>query len=328
MEIGYHASHEQFEPSQLLRYVQRAEAAGFHAAMCSDHVAPFSLRQGHSGFGWSWLGAALAITNLSFGTVNAPGQRYPPLIVAQAIATLSEMFPGRFWAALGSGQFINEHMTGERWPTKDERNQRLLEAVGAIRALLAGETVNHSGSFRLSEARLYVVPKTQPLLFGAAISAETAAWAASWADGLITVYQPQGRMEDVVNAFRRSGGAGKPLYLQAQHAFAPTDDQALEAAHDQWRHAVLSSAVLTDLRLPVEIDDASSLARPEDVAQRVRVSSDPLRHAEWLREYEALGFDRVYVHNVTPYQEEYIDAFGRDVIPHFVGKTGAAHGPS
>lgn len=100
--IGYHCSHEQFAPSDLLGYVRRAEAAGFRAAMCSDHFHPWSDRQGQSGFAWSWLGAALHATALPFGTVNAPGERYHPAVVAQAAATLAEMFPGRFWLALGT----------------------------------------------------------------------------------------------------------------------------------------------------------------------------------------------------------------------------------
>jgi coenzyme F420-dependent glucose-6-phosphate dehydrogenase len=116
--IGYHASHEQFRPGDLLRYVQLAEQAGFGAAMCSDHFHPWSERQGQSGFAWAWLGAALEATSLSFGLVNAPGQRYHPAIIAQAAATLADMFPGRFWIAVGSGQALNEHITGERWPSK------------------------------------------------------------------------------------------------------------------------------------------------------------------------------------------------------------------
>src|SRR6187431_1747478 len=118
--VGFHASHEQIHPAQLLRDVQAAEAAGFDGAMCSDHFGPWSERQGHSGFAWSWLGAAMATTALPFGVVNAPGQRYHPAIVAQAAATLGSMFPGRLWVALGTGEASNEHITGDRWPTKPE----------------------------------------------------------------------------------------------------------------------------------------------------------------------------------------------------------------
>ncbi len=156
--VGFHASHEQLPPSGLLAAVQAAEAAGFQAAMCSDHLAPWSERQGHSGHAWSWLGAAMQATSLPFGVVTAPGQRYHPAIIAQAIATLGELFPGRFWAALGSGEALNEHVTGDRWPAKADRDARLLECVEVIRALLRGEEVTHDGLVRVDRARLWSLP--------------------------------------------------------------------------------------------------------------------------------------------------------------------------
>jgi G6PDH family F420-dependent oxidoreductase len=143
--IGWHASHEQIAPSQLLEDARSAEAAGFQAAWSSDHFAPWSSRQGQSGFTYSWLGAAMATTSLPFGMVTAPGQRYHPAIVAQALATLAEMFPERLSAALGSGEFMNEHITGDPWPAKSVRNARLRECVDIIRALLAGDEVTHDG---------------------------------------------------------------------------------------------------------------------------------------------------------------------------------------
>jgi len=120
--FGFHASHEQVHPSELLAAVQRAEEAGFDAAMSSDHFSPWSERQGQSGFAWSWLGAALQASGLPFGVVTAPGQRYHPAVIAQAIATLGSMYPGRFWAALGTGEASNEHITvptgrGKRYAT-------------------------------------------------------------------------------------------------------------------------------------------------------------------------------------------------------------------
>src|SRR6187200_825995 len=164
--LGYHASHEQVPPSRLLAAVVRAESAGFDAAMCSDHLAPWGVRQGESGYAWSWLGAALASTSFSLGVVTAPGQRYHPVIVAQAIATLEEMFPGRFWAALGSGEAMNEHITGDPWPSKDDRDARLEESVGIIRRLLAGERVSHHGHVRVAEARVWSRPAEPPPLLG------------------------------------------------------------------------------------------------------------------------------------------------------------------
>ena len=100
VEIGYHASHEQFPPSELLRLVQLAERSGFAAAKSSDHFHPWSERQGQSGFAWSWLGAAMATTRLPYGIISAAGYRYHPAIIAQAAASLAEMFPRRLWLAL------------------------------------------------------------------------------------------------------------------------------------------------------------------------------------------------------------------------------------
>src|SRR5919202_3358811 len=131
--IGYHASHEQFAPSELLRLVQCAEAAGFDCAMSSDHFRPWGPSQGQSGFAWAWLGAALQATSRPFGVISAPGYRYQPAILAQAAATLCEMFPGRLWLALGSGQRLNEDLTGTAWPNKEERNARLEECAGIMR---------------------------------------------------------------------------------------------------------------------------------------------------------------------------------------------------
>src|ERR1041384_850593 len=142
-EYGIHASHEQIPPADLLTAVIAAERAGFDAAMSSDHFSPWSARQGQSGFAWAWLGAALQATNLPFGVVNAPGQRDHPAIIAQAIGTLGAMYPGRFWAALGTGEASNEHITGAAWPRKDIRTARLRECVDVIRALLDGEEVSH-----------------------------------------------------------------------------------------------------------------------------------------------------------------------------------------
>ena len=173
--IAYHASHEQFAPSSLLKYVKLAEQAGFDAIHSSDHFHPWSVRQGQSGFTFSWIAAALQATNLPFSMVCAPGQRYHPAIVAQALATLGEMFPGRINVELGSGEALNETITAEPWPEKKLRNQRLLECADIIRRLLKGEEVSHYGLVKIKEARLYTLPQKLPKLFCAALSEETAA---------------------------------------------------------------------------------------------------------------------------------------------------------
>jgi len=231
--IGFHCSHEQYAPSTLLRHAKLAAAAGFRAAMCSDHYHPWSERQGHSGYAWGWLGAALEGTDMSFGTVCAPGQRYHPGVVAQASATLAEMYPDRVWLAVGSGEALNESITGDRWLHKAERNSRLEESARVIRDLWAGRTVSLDDRIRIADARVYSLPPRPPLLLAAALTPATARWAGSWADGLITVAGQRETMEEVVNAFRSGGGEGKPLFLQVALAYAPTRTEAIQAAHDQ-----------------------------------------------------------------------------------------------
>lgn len=313
--FGYHASHEQHAPSALIGHVRQAEAAGFGAAMCSDHFHPWTDAQGESGFAWSWLGAALQATTLSFGTVNAPGTRYHPAVVAQAAATLAEMFPGRFWLAVGSGEALNEAITGAAWPPKAERNARLRECIEIMRALWAGETVTHRGLVTVQEARLYTRPADPPPLFVAALSEATAELAGRWGDGLMTLGAEPEALARVLDAFRRGGGEGKPVYVQHSLAWAPTTEEARRGAHEQWRFSTLGPEVLPILRTPAQFAAASRTATADDVAKGVRISSDLGQHAEWLRAYVELGIDRVYLFDVTRNQSAFIEAFGRSVLP-------------
>ena len=313
--VGWHASHEQIAPSELLRAVKRAEQAGFDAAMSSDHFSPWGERQGESGFAWSWLGAAMATTELPFGIVNAPGQRYHPAIIAQAAATLAEMFPGRLWIALGTGEASNEHITGDVWPPKDVRNRRLLECVAVIRSLLAGEEVSHDGLVRVDRARLYTLPAEPPPLIGAAVSEATAQIVGSWADGLITVSQRPELLRRVLDAFDAGGGAGKPRYLQVHVSWADSDDEAVAIAHEQWRTNVFSPPVCWDLETTGHFDEVSRHVRPEDMHDCVLISSDPARLLDRLAELVGLGFDGVWIHHVGKQQDRFIDTFGEHVVP-------------
>lgn len=312
--FGFHASHEQVPPGDLLAAVIRAEQAGFTAAMCSDHFSPWSSRQGESGFAWSWLGAALQATGLTFGVVNAPGQRYHPAIVAQAIGTLGSMYPGRFWAALGSGEASNEHITGTAWPHKDVRNQRLQESVQVIRDLLQGKEVSHEGLVTVDRARLWTRPSQPVQLLGAAVSAETAGWCAGWADGLITIAADEKTLRQVISAYRDSGGRGK-VCLQVHLSYAADEDEALRIAHEQWRTNVFAPPLCWDVDSVQVFDQAAEHVPPGAMHQAVRISADPARHADWLNQYAVLGFDAIYLHHVGRDQTEFIDVFGEKVLP-------------
>ncbi|MEP0879384.1 TIGR03885 family FMN-dependent LLM class oxidoreductase [Funiculus sociatus GB2-M2] len=316
VQIGYHASHEQFQPSQLLKYAQMAEQAGFTRVLSSDHFHPWSEQQGQSGFAWSWLGAAMQATpSLSYRVVNAPGDRYHPAIIAQAAATLAEMFPNRFWLTVGSGQALNEHITGNKWLIKGDRNTRLKECVDIIRALWTGETVTHHGLVCVEEAKLYSRPNTPPLLIGAAVTEATAEWLGGWADGLITISRPPEKLNRVVDAFRRGGGEGKPMILKVQLSYDRTDDMARQKAHEQWRNNIFKNVLMTQLRTPQQFDAAGEFVTPEELNEHVRISADPQQQIEWLQKDIELGFDELILHNVNREQEQFIKAFGEKVLP-------------
>ena len=313
--FGYHASHEQYPPSEMLALVRHAEEAGFAAATCSDHFHPWTDAQGHSGFAWSWLGAAMQATSLPFGTVNAPGDRYHPAIVAQATATLLEMYPGRFWLAVGSGEALNEAITGAPWPPRPERNARVEECVAIMRALWRGEQVTHRGLVHVQQARLYSRPKEMPQVFAAALGEETAEYAARWADGLMTIGGEREAVAKIIAAFRRGGGEGKPVRVQHTLSWAPTLEDARRGAHEQWAFSALGREVLPMLRTPAQFAAATRFVTVDDIAKGVRISADLGRHVDWLQQYVDLGVDQVSVFNVNKGQREFIDAFGAGVLP-------------
>jgi len=282
--------------------------------MCSDHLAPWGLRQAESGHAWTWLGAAMQATSLPFGVVTAPGQRYHPVVLAQAIATLESMFPGRFWPAIGSGEAMNEHVTGDPWPPKPERDARMVESVDVMRRLLAGDEVTHDGLVTVHRARVWSLPETPPPFLAAAVSAEKARSAAAWADGLVTVTQDPEALRRVVGAYRDAGGRG-PITLQVHLSFAATSDEALAIAHDQWRNGLVGPPDCWDIAFPEEFDARVAHAAPDEVAETVLVSADPAEHLDRLADLVALGFDRVFLHHVGRDQDAFIDVFGEHVVP-------------
>jgi coenzyme F420-dependent glucose-6-phosphate dehydrogenase len=314
--ICYHASHEQFSPGELLGLVKLVEQAGFDAIHSSDHFYPWGERQGQSGFSFAWLGAAMHATNLPFGVICAPGPRYHPAIIAQAAATLAEMFPNRFWLELGSGEALNEYVTGEPWPDKEVRNQRLYESAQIIKRLLKGETVTHEGLVIIKDAKLYTLPKSVPPIIAAAVTDQTAAWLGTWAEGLITVHKPLDKMKATVEAFQKGGGKGKPLYLKMQLSYAKNYDEALSGALDQWRTNVLPPEKLQELYLPQHFDAAAKDITSKEIEKMVLVSNDPAQFVTWIKQYVQLGFDHIILHNVNRQQQLFIKDFGEKVLPH------------
>ena len=314
-DVGYQASHEQFAPEELLTYAKLAEERGFDDVLASDHFHPWSERQGEAGFVWSWLGAAMEATSMNYGTVNAPGYRYHPAVVAQAAATLSKMYPERFWLSVGSGELLNEGITGEKWPVKEERNARLEECAEIMRRLWDGETVTHHGRVTVEEAKLYSRPETPPPMIGAALSEETARWLGEWADGMITIAASDHEsLKRRVEAFRERA-PDKPVYLKVQLSYNTDEEAALDGAYEQWRTNCIPGPVTQQLRTPVEYDELGEAITRDQLRDHVRVSADIEQHAEWLREDLSLDVEKVILHNVNREQERFVEEFSDRVLP-------------
>lgn len=313
-QIGYHASHEQFPPEELLHLVAMAEKAGFDTAKCSDHFHPWTAERGHSGHAWSWLGAAMQATRLPFGIVSAPGYRYHPAILAQAAATLSRMFEDRLWVAIGSGEAINEAITGEPWPDKALRTAKLAECHDVMRRLLEGETVTHRGLISVIEARLYSLPARMPLILGAAASPETAAGIAEWAEGLLTVGATPEELRRVVTAYRSAGGRGD-IHVQVALSWAREREEAEAQARSQWAGLAAGADVNWDVRHPADFDCIARIVSSEAIAKMVFIETEPDRYVEWLRSLFEAGASAIHLHQVGADQIGFIETFGAEVLP-------------
>lgn len=313
--ISYHASHEQFSPRQLLNLIKKAEQAGFTSCHSSDHFNPWSARQGHSGHVYSWLGAALEATRFPIYFITTPGQRYHPAVVAQAIATLEEMYPGRLGVSLGSGEALNEHITGEPWPDKAARNKRLLECAVVIKRLLAGEKVNHWGLVNVHEAKLYSLPERVLPLNCAALSKETAAFAGQWADGLLTIYRSLEELKAMIQVFKANGGEGKPIHVKFTFAYDRDLTVATEQAYDQWRSNCIEPHQLANLYSVEQFDALTEDIPLEKITANMPISSNPEDFVKTINEILSVGVEHIILHNVNRNQELFVEDFGTHVLP-------------
>jgi G6PDH family F420-dependent oxidoreductase len=237
-------------------------------------------------------------------------------VLAQAAATLGEMYPGRFWLALGSGEAINEAVTGLPWPEKAERNARLRECFDVMRALFAGETVTHRGRITVVEAKLWSRPERPVPLYAAAVSPETARFVAPWADGLLTTggHKPDD-VRRVLDAFRDHGGEGKPVILQAALSWAATDDEAIALAMDQWSSRLIAGEAAWDLRRPADFDATARLADEPAMRDTLPISADIGWHIAWIEQLLAFAPAELHLHQVGRNQRQFIETFGARVLP-------------
>jgi G6PDH family F420-dependent oxidoreductase len=326
LTIGYAAMLEQFGPREAVDLSMHAEEHGFSGVMASDHFQPWVPRQGQSPFVWNVLTAVGERTEGDFGPgVTAPTFRWHPAMVAQASATMAAMYPDRHWLGIGSGEALNEHIVGGYWPEAPERINRMFEAIEIISKLfsasLAGKDVKHAGTyFKLESTRLWTMPETAPPILVATAGPVTAKRAGRHADGLITVGAPVEKVAGLMRRFDAGArDAGKdpsamPKVLQLHLSWAPTDEEALANAVREWPNGGMKFPK-ADIRSPSDFEQMARLVRPEDFTDRMVISADPDVHRAEIQRFVDLGFDRIYLHNVGRNQREWIEVFGRDVLP-------------
>lgn len=326
MRIGYAAMLEQVEPSAVIANCIAAERNGFRGVMATDHFQPWLPRHRASAHIWTMLGAIGAHTQGDLGPgVTTPGFRAHPATVAQAAATLATLYPDRAWLGIGSGDALNEHITGEYWPEPPERIERMFEAVDIIRKLftasLAGRDIRHHGEhFRMESTRLWTMPPAAPPVYVAASGPVTARRAGRAADGLITLGADPDRLAPLLVRFdegtRESGReAGTlPKILQLHLSWAPTDEQALANAMSEWPIAGLRMR-RGDVRSPYDFEQLVRGVTADDMRAGMLISADPDVHRAQIQRHVDLGFSQIYLHNVGPDQQEWLEVFGRDVLP-------------
>jgi G6PDH family F420-dependent oxidoreductase len=322
-QFGYALSSEEHTPTDLVRNAARAERAGFDFATISDHFHPWIDNQGHSPFVWSVLGGIAQVTErLTVGTaVTCPTIRTHPAIIAQAAATVADMLPGRFFLGLGTGEQLNEHITGERWPSADERRDMLEEAIEVIRDLWTGEMVSHEGRyFTLVDARLYTLPAELPPVYVGASGPRAAALAARVAEGLIST-SPNA---EVVRAFEEAGGASMPRLGQVTVCWHRDEAEARRIARHYWPTSAVPGELTQELPLPRHFEQAAEPVTEEQLASQIICGSDVSRHVDGFKRYVEAGYTHVYVHQVGPEQDAFFEAYEREVLPQLRGARRAA----
>jgi G6PDH family F420-dependent oxidoreductase len=313
-EIGYALSSEEHTPNDLVRNARRAEETGFTFALISDHYHPWIDRQGHSSFVWSVIGAiAQATQRLVLGTgVTCPTMRIHPAIIAQAAATSAALMPGRFFLGVGTGENLNEHILGDRWPTHDMRQEMLEEAVELIRRLWEGDTLTYRGvHYTVENARIYTLPEQLPPILVAASGPRAAETAGRIGDGFITT-APEA---DLLKQFAAGGGSGKPSYGQLSVCWAQDEATARRIAYEYWPTAAVKGELNQELPTPAHFEQAAKMVREEDVAEAIICGPDPERHIAGVKEFVDAGYDHVYLHQIGPDQEGFFRFYEHEVLP-------------
>jgi len=312
-QLGYWLSSEEHAPLDLVRDAGRAEEAGFEFAMISDHFHPWIDAQGHSAFVWSVIGGIAATTErIRLGTgVTCPTIRIHPAILAQAAATCAAMMEGRFFFGLGTGENLNEHVTGAPWPAPDERLEQLEEAIEVLRLLWQGGEQTHRGKhYTVDHARIYTLPDA-PMELAVAAAKPNAAELAGRVGAALVNTTPDA---ELVESYRSAGGKG-PLYGQVRLCFDEDGEAARQTAFRSWRHSGLGGTINQELPRPSDFDAVAESVTIEMATEDVPCGADPEPVVELVRRWEQAGFDHIALHQIGPDQEGFFRFWEQELRP-------------
>ncbi|MCA1735940.1 MAG: TIGR03557 family F420-dependent LLM class oxidoreductase [Actinobacteria bacterium] len=309
---GFTLSSEEHSPARLVEIAQLGEGAGFDFLSISDHYHPWVSEQGHASFVWSVLGAIGAQTKaikVAVG-VTCPIIRIHPAVLAQAVATTSSLLDGRFVWGVGTGENLNEHILGDRWPPHPVRLEMLEEALEVIRRLWDEESVTHYGNYyTVEDARIFDRPQQPTPIVVSAFGPETAQKAAAIGDGLWT-----SGSKEVIDEFRNNGGKGD-VYSQLTLCWGDDEEKAKATAHRLWAFSGLTGQLNQDLRTIAEYEAAVKLVTPAALATEVPCGPNVEPIVEKAAEAIAAGVDHLYFHQIGSDQEGFLSFWDSDLKP-------------
>jgi G6PDH family F420-dependent oxidoreductase len=317
MRIGYFLSSEECTPATLVEQARLAEEAGFEALWISDHFHPWNDEQGQSPFVWGVIGAISQVCSLPVTTaVTCPTVRMHPAVVAQAAATAAAQLVGRFVLGVGTGEALNEHVLGDRWPTEDVRLEMLEEAVAVMRELWQGDFVYHHGRhYTVENARVYTLPEQPPKVYVSAFGPKAFDLALRIGDGFITT-QPDA---EHVEEWKAKAGADRPTQAGYKVCVAESEDEGVAIAHRLWRNAGLPGELSQVLPSPKHFEQASELVTEDMTRQSTTCGRDLDAHVRAFQPYADAGFDEIYVSNMGPNHRMFFDLYRDEVLPRLRG---------
>lgn len=326
--LGYRAVEESWQPSRLLDLALMAEKRGFDFVCISDHFHPWFHEGGCAGHAWVWIGAAGAKTeSIRLGTgVTTPGARYHPAIIAQSFATLGEMFPGRIFLGLGTGEAMNEVPLGFKWRGFKERAERLEETIKIIKLLWKGDFVTYNGKyFTLRDARLYTLPTRTVPMYVAASGPTVAKMAGIYADAFMTAYTTSDAHRRLLACLGEGAKEAKRPYeeiskmIELKISYDEDYDKALQSL-SRWRSTRIPNIIAKPIHDPRELDRLGDSVDVKELAEFVFTDmSSCIKLVESVVEQ---GFDEVQLGSSSPDEEKFIEEFGKEALPYLKEKYG------